>query len=192
VKPGSAPIDAERWLKRAFDWLETRTGWVRRQTWIAVSAAAMIGLICCVSGTLVFLPASNDPPTATFAPLPPVSVADALDALPRAGILPTARTVINIADTRWPPYQAIRFAITRGDERGTFLLIGFATAAEVGPSVLTLPEKSAYRTWEARQFSNLLLLTRPDASAALADRLGQALTAYAVAPYRPFLQTPAP
>ncbi len=189
------PIQPERIAERLFERIEARTGWIRSQTLIAVSATLVIVLVCCVSSTFAVAvqpPQSTATPSPTFVPLPTTTASDVLAEFRKTDTTIADVKPLKVPNATWAAMQGIQFTTKHDTKVAQLLLLSYDSDEKAGADAFKVRYDPQFGTWSVAQVSNVLLLAAPTSDVDVVNALVQRLKTLLVVPYRAYLQTATP
>jgi len=191
----SEPIQPEQLAGRIFESIEARTGWMRSQTLIALSATLVIVLVCCVSGSLALAtqpPEATSAPSPTFVPLPTTTANDVLAEFRKLDATITNVKPLKVPNTSWAAVQGVQFDVVRDKQVAQMLLLSYDSDDKAGADAFKARYTEQYGKWSMSQVSNVLLVVSPASDPHIANEFVQCLSSLLLVPYRNYLQTPVP
>jgi hypothetical protein len=156
---------------------------------LLIGAVAAILLLTCVGVSLMAALPVPSAATPTPQPLPSVKASDVIAFLMKEGVTLSSVKEMPVEKT-WAADQEIQFNLQSGNDKGTFLVMSYATPEKKVPDMFKVSSHAKYKTWQVTSASNIVLLAAPGTSDQLKAAMEAHLAKYLVVPYREFLQTP--
>lgn len=162
----------------------------RRKPPIALIAG--IAIITVILGVIVGLSRGAAIAPATMAPIPTVSAGNLFNYLLTVKLPISNLRSLPVPNTDWKGQQGIEFDVQQGNEKGTFIVVSYASQGDLAADSVKAQLNPRYKTWRISQVSNLLMLIAPDTSPMILDMVGSHLSQFALAPYRSYIPTATP
>jgi len=194
-KRASEPIQPEQMAERLFEHIETRTGWIRSQTLIAVFTALAIVVVCCISSTLAVAvqpPESTPTPSPTFVPLPTTTANAVLAEFKKLDTTIADMKPLKVPNATWAALQGVQFTAKRDTKSAQLLLLSYDGDEKAGADAFKVRYDAQFSTWSVAQVSNVLLLAAPTSDVDVVNALLQRLKMLLIVPYRAYLHTSTP
>ena len=186
VTPHPPPPTTRNTRHTIFDLWHSTTRQQRQHFIIAVSAVAVMAVVVVVNLLLNTRPV---PQTAALVGLPPAHLPDVMNHLTQAGIPITELRTLTVPNTSWNATEAVQFTVRRETNKGSFVMLGHASAADASIDLFKTTTSSKWSQWTVTQISNILVLAAPGSALTIRAELANQLTAYLVVPYREYLKT---
>ena len=164
----------------------------QKTTLIAASAGLLILIV--LGGTFFISSSSGGSVAIVGTPtLVPLGLANVDSVLQRFKDVKEPLTEIQPYDVTnsqvWNATSGYQFNIRRGADKGSFILLGYASAQQVSDDLSTMLGAGTFKNWQVNFDGNILLLASTDTTKNLYTEMFSHMKSYLLAPYLSFWPT---